>query len=369
MNRRTIFLKPTSIVIVLAFGAASQAAAADPSKLCQRLAAYARSRPVSAWEKMSVEEALAPALRINNRRGAQGAEAALAKLPFVRSSLGLSDWTGQVDFDQLPGTDIHALSTIQGTLHCQTTVFLSAKPGAKPVEITPPTPSGQEDGGLCWTQSGEFGRLFGQAAYFEHGDISDHAFDYQLKAVPWMGASWGPGCDLVLKFDSGFRSSARHCIADDDLCRAGAALAPAVAKAYAAYRTHDAENLKNKSAHFRFGPSPPPALEAAIAKQYNGEQFLEEIPAFPTFGRSGESESNGYSYSGFELLPLKVEGRWYIAGIGHDGVGWRESNLTLLGLYTEQNGNLAPKVGFEIQTVKEGLAEAKATDFPPPHNP
>lgn len=349
-----------AIAVVIAASGASHLARADPNALCAGLATHARSLPPIAW-RQGVEQAMAPALAIEEGRNPELAknaglsfERSLTQLPWVREALDDEEGNWSEFVSRLPGHDIYMVSTYQGTLHCQSAAFVSAHVGAAPTAIPAPAVFGEGEG-PCWTQSGMLGTVNGQPAFIEGGADSDHTFDASYKIVPWTGAGWGQGCTLSLQFRTEFELAARHC-GDGRVCRAADGLALKLARAYDDFRqTDDA----GKPTSFVFGPPEP--VRIARQRLIDGRSFVKDTPEFPRFGDKDETPYGGsFSYSGFQYLPLRLGGRWYVVGIGHEGVGWRETGWTLIAIYDEKDGMLTPKASFEVRSVNAGLDDAHA---------
>jgi len=330
-------------------------AAASPIDPCTSLAARARSLPAAAW-RQGVENAMAPALFIDKARnpGAPNAsgpalERSLTRLPWVRAAVNDEPGNWSEFVSRLPGRDIYMVSTYQGTLHCQSAAFVKATAGSEPTEVPAPTTFGEGEE-PCWTQSGKLGSVEGLPVYIEGGADSDHVFDTSYDVVPWADGRWAQGCRIGLRFRTRFEVAARHCD-DAKVCRAADGVVVKLASAYAGFRQWGGQS-------FTFGP-PGKAL-AARQRLIEGQDFATDIPGFPRFGDKDETYSGGsFSYSGFQFTPLRLAGRWYVAAIGHEGVGWRETNRTLIAVYAESDGVLAPKASFEMQAVNAGLSAAR----------
>ena len=333
----------------------------DAAPLCQRLADVAREIPVKAWSQRDPTQGLAPFLLIDKANSSPPPfEAALAQRPDVKLALeNEADYFGEVT-DHLADTDLYAISTFGGSANCQSLVFLRARADNDPTIIDPPSFNGGGEygsGNLCWTLSGALGSAFGQPVFVEHGTVSDHHFDAEVTLHPWTGAGWGRACTVSLTFRTGYLKAEQHCL-DRDVCRAGQRIALKVAKAYAAYRgTPNAPNT------FTFeSNAPETALLAA-------QRASDTSPTFPYDKEEAlDGYHQGFSNSGSALFPLQLSGRWWVAAVGHAGVGWRESNTTLLAIYDERNGQLEPMAGFVIEAVNQGLVEARAEPAPTQDN-
>jgi hypothetical protein len=313
---------------------------------CDRLAARARQLPASVWGSDRAK-ALEPDLQIDSARSdLTPFEAGLVKLQPVTEALG--EYAGPpVVVDRAPGTDVYALSRFEGTLHCQNVVFLRAAPGAAARLIDGPTPG---EGELCYTQSGDFGRAYGQPAWIEHGAVSQTNDDEEIEIRPWAGQGWATACRLTLKFRNAYRIAERHC-GDKAVCEAAGRFALDVAAAYGRWQRRGRDVPA-----FAYGPAPNSQARAAVRALKHGLEPASTTE-FPTFGRKMRF---GYSYEGFVLFPLMLNGHGYVAAIGHDGVGWREFDNTLLAIYSADTRPPRPLAGFVIPRSIGGLVSATA---------
>jgi hypothetical protein len=319
---------------------------ADADQPCDRLMDQARHMPAGAWAKGV--KALEPSLTINRAMNHPlGLEATLADMTEVKASLDDEDSNWTIFIDRLAGTDIYVASDYQGTLHCQSSVFIRAPQGAKPEIIDPP--KGWQDGeGPCWTQSADAGLAFGQPAFIEHGAVSQTNDDERIKITPRTATGWGVSCSFSLHFRPMFKRTNQYC-GDLVACAAARRMATSIAEAY--------ERSQERARHtggFWYGHKPSDSEFTAI-KRFIDPQMLAGTTEFPMFGAN---DGLGYSYSGFALFPLTMNGRAYIAAIGHDGVGWRESRNTLLAIYMPNGGKLTPLAGFVIARSIGGLQSA-----------
>jgi len=319
---------------------------------CDRLTAYARKLPDSAWA--SGDKALAPAVNFHTLRSAEPRsteaspfEKTLAKLPKVRSATDADEYNN-VSVDHLDGTDLYAFSTVQGTLHCQTTAFLRVQPGG-PVRLVHGPSSGDDD--PCWTTSGAFARAFGQPVYVVHDGLFPTAVTASLTMTPWAGARWAAACRVTLKFRADYALTERHC-GDAATCAAAGHIARAVALAY-----NRAREGGGDGAGFTYGPSRAGHAEAVKSFLAAQDSPSTWTPDFPAFGREPADE-HPISYGGFALFPLTLEGRDLVGAIGHEGVGWREGAETLFAVYILKDGSLTPLAGFVFERSLAGLTSA-----------
>ena len=335
-------------------GAEAKTVAPSDNELCSDLAIQARKLPASAWANGG-SKGLASWLKLEKPNPEPtGGAARIAQLPEVKEAIGNEDGHWTVFTEQLAGSDVYMATTIQGTLDCQNSVFVKAVAGQTARVIDPPT---QDDGtGLCWTQSGDFGQPLGRPAYIKHGAISQETVDEDIDIKPWTGIGWGAQCRLALRFRTTYPRTERHCD-DAAVCKAADPIVDAVAEAY-----NHAPGDDRQTGKFIYGPKPSASALAMVGSVAGDRKSSAETPAFPD---GSGAPGNGFSYSGFALFPLTLNGQNYVAGIGHGGVGWRESGATLLAVYAVAGATLKPLAGYAFERKITGLTSAVATRRPP----
>ena len=348
-------MKPNYAGAILAVLALAGSASATP---CDQLAAYARKLPDSAWARG--DAALAPVLAVDKLRSTDPAakeaspfEMRLAKLAKVRSAIGAESGAETVFIDHLTGSDLYALSTVQGTLHCQTTAFVRARPGG-PARLVA-EPAHRNDRDVCWTTSAGFARAFGQPVYVVHDGLFAMLVEASFEITPWTGAGWGRTCKAELTFRAGYALAERHC-GDKAICAAASDIARDVALAY-----NRARDGGSDGAGFTYGPASVAHATAVKAYRSNQDRPTTWTPDFPAFGKD-RTDEHPISYGGFALFPLTLAGRALVGGIGHEGVGWREGDNTLFAVYALKDGALTPLAGF---VFKRSLAGLKSTAVVP----
>lgn len=333
----------------LGLGAARATSAADLAP-CEQLAAHARSLPDAAW--INGFKTLSPQLTLADRDAKPSPlEAQLAALPSVRKALAAEDGSYKIYVERL-ATGLYVASDIQGTLDCETFVFLKTAPsGAATIVPGPPAFSEQ-----CWTDSGAAGRVFGRPAFVETSDFPDPAGDQRrLEITPWTGDGWGPSCRLTLNYKIDFAVTERFC-GDGDVCTAAMPFAANIAAAHGKAASDQP---------FDYG-SPPTKEQAELLAKVGGAKPDEvATPVFPTFGEKAKTAFDGFSYNGVDLFPLRLKGVTYIAAIGYGGVGWRQIGDSLLAIYSVDGDQLKPLAGFVIARSVTGLASA-AVERPAP---
>jgi hypothetical protein len=107
---------------------------------------------------------------------------------------------------------------------------------------------------------------------------------------------------------------------------------------------------------FEYGPPPSPEAETMIERIAKLRRSGDGAPDFPR----DSSTAMSFSDSDLAIFPIALGGRYYIAALGHDGVGSLEGADTLFAIYDAQGGILVPLAGFVIARSISGLKEAIA---------
>jgi hypothetical protein len=318
-------------------------AAATP---CDRLAAYARKLPDSAWARG--DKALAPVLELDELRPpVTPLEKSLTRLPAARS---LADPMNTIlEIGRFAGSDLYLLSSTQGTLHCQVFVLVRASPGQRPRTVE--TPGNLGDGDQCWGNSATFGKVAGEPLFIVHDSIDDTQTKAEFNFRSFDGRAFGPACEVTLRFHAAYTLTERHC-GDAAVCAAAGDIAPKVALAYNRAREGGADG-----AGFTYGPAGAPQVAAGTSFLAAQDSPPTWTPDFPAFDKAA-SDDHPFSYSGFALFPLTLAGRDLVGAIGHEGVGWREGDNTLFAVYALKDGALTPLAGFVVKRSLAGLANA-----------
>jgi hypothetical protein len=345
----------TRIGLATALVLAASAAQAKPP--CDQIAAFARHLPPKAWS--AGDKALFPALIFDEFRSTYRdaktltpLEASLAGRDDVKAALGDDSGQSTVYIDRLAGTDLYALSSFQGTLHCQSMVFLEAPRGAEPrIVDRPPGDSGGE-GEDCWTTVAGFGRAFGQPVWVVHDIVQAATTKASFAITPRTADGWGAPCSIDLTFKADYSLVARLC-GGGAVCKAAGKMAHDVTLAYRRVRDSD-----NKDEVFTFGQPAP----AGVAERVRDLQDDNAPLAFPDFGTS-KGEARSFGGGGHILFPIQIGGRWYVGAVGQEGVGWREDENTLFAVYAQRGETLTPLAGFVIARSLAGLDKA-AVDAP-----
>lgn len=351
------------------------AGAAQTQSLCQQLAGRI-------WQAASTGADVNPGQWIMNSAGLDpGAfdRRSKAASSTLRKALDpLADIVGPESFVQiahLPGTSVYMGSMLGGTAHCQNSAFALVSTTGSAQVLTGPqgftTP--------CWNITGAVGTVLGAPAYVESGTVDSSSADTLTRITPWKKNGWGRACQLTVQFKYRYRLAQQFC-GDQLACGATAAVAVDVAQKYIVQRqlaspTMVSVGLDQPVPDFTYvnrGYADPGGHKALV----NGWQLLARssgsktpgVPimpsllssGFPTFGAqvpNGGWESS-FSYVGFTLFPLTLDGRLYLGAVAHNGVGWREGSNILIAVYeppTAEQTDLVPLAGFVVERSPAGL--------------
>ena len=344
-------MKKSIVIGVLVIGMSLAAARADvpgPS-VCQRLVEPAMRIPAGDWIA-SIHDPMDRLMHVRARGATEHArppiEERLADDPEMRAELATSP-SAVLDVERLPGTDFYRVDSFQGSANCQYMRFVEAPAAGPPRRVPAPF-----DASPCTPQYARFGRAFGLPLFIAGGavEMAGLARRYTISAWQGRGKGWTEPCELTLEFARRFELVGSYCSPDAALCKAAAALAPAVAAASA--RSPAVDPLA-----FAAGRPPPPAL----ATQLGDKAGIP--PEFPTFGATSRGTKNPFltSFSNARAatgLALWIDGRWWLGVVGVAGIGWRESTTTLLVVYAITDGEPVSAASFQVETLPAGRAQA-----------
>lgn len=334
-------------VCLFAAVAATAATRNDGFEPCATIAIEALRLPDAAWTRG--DTALAPWLEINDPfRQPAPSEQKVLDSPAVQSlAAEIADRNLGMFIDKLAGLPIYAVSVLGGTMHCQSTLLLRVA-GEKATKL-PPGPADFGEGDVCWSRSGAFGRAVGEPVFVAHDRVNPAAKQASFTITPWVGDGWGKSWRFSLEFRASYYLVERRCGADRQVCAAADSIAKDKVVAYNQAR----ENDETLDALVR-GSSPDAAAKAAVERA-SVKLGPGGTADFPNFSRE-PGDDHPMSYSGFYLFPIVLAGSAYVGALAHEGVGWREGPNTLLAIYSEKDGDLAPLAGFVFARSLAGLA-------------
>lgn len=321
---------------------------AEPS-VCQRLANLAEQVPAVDWTASSkdpMDKLMHASPPSESRGNLSPVEELLINDPTWRSEFAVGP-QAVLGIEQLQGTDVYRIDSVQGTAECQSMIFVEASAGSPTRRLPAPFEEAP-----CVTQDGRFGNVFGQPIFIVGGDVdmTGLARSYTVSAWRVHEESWSPACKLGLEFDQRLKVSGTYCSHDAVVCEAASREAPAVVEAYDG-------SLSINPLTFARGHQPP----AALAKQLSGPS---SIPlTFPTFGVTTKEASNPFLTTFTNArdparLALWIDQRWWLGVVGVAGIGWRESTTSLLVIYAMTQTGLVPAASFQVEKFPAGSARA-----------
>lgn len=362
-----LFLAGLSAAVLVAAAGPARPPAATPkapsadAAPCEAVAARARELGDARWsaEGTAAVEALvdivpeAPASALP--------EAQLAGDPAVRAALGLGSRDTPVEVRRLPGSEVYEVSHVAGSAACQSLVFARRTPG-KPVAILPsPTLQGE----MCSGGYAHVGRAGGQPALIQiqrsAASPSEAAASrkplVEIRVTPWTGAGWGRTCKVGLAFRAERKLADRLCARPAD-CKAFEPTAGNLASAFNRAKAQDALNRRAATPVRYFPEGAPKGSEVALA-QVKAYMAKAQRP-LPLFGGTPTTPvMPGYSEDELDFVPVRIDGRAYVASVGFPGIGWRQDRSATLVTLFEAGKAVTPRATYIFTDSVSGLESAK----------
>ncbi len=334
-------------------------AAAEPS-LCMRLANEAREAPAAAWTQA---DPLSTWIRRAQPAEPSATVAALAYDARWRDRVGTPD-SRPMSVQQLEGTPVYMVDDVAGTAACQSLVLVWAPPGQPAREIQQPFELEGRDMSLCTTQFAGFAHVLGQPAFIVGGAPSMISPDLHYRIATWVDGRWAQRCSLTVRRLTTMAAAKRYCAPGGKVCDAGQPVAWRLARAYEAAR---AANRPLDEVAFNGGLKPDAAVAAALNPLLAEDDAVGNMnPPFPLFGADGtrlDPMLTVFSNAAPRVLPVQVEGRWWLAVVGRSGVGWREGDAVLVSLFAPPGRAANGVASYQFDVRPAGLREAVASDL------
>lgn len=342
--------------LALAGWIAVTAEAAEPS-LCSLLADEARRAPASTWAAV---DPLSAWLKPVGEAAASPVVTALANDARWREQLAAPE--GQpLGVQQLDGLPVYLVEDFAGTANCQSLVLIEAKPGKPARQLALPFNLAPMD--LCTTQSGGFVKVLGRPAFVAGGAPSMVSPDLNYRMAAWTGQGWGQACSLALRRRTVMTPAQRFCAPGSPVCAAGQPVAERLAQAYEADR---AAKAKLDVGAFNGGRQPDAKVAAALKPPLAEAGAVGDVnPPFPLFGADEKRLDpmlTVFSNADPRVLPVQVDGRWWLAVVGRSGVGWREGDAVLVALFAPPGRAGDGVASYQFRIAPEGLLDATATN-------
>ncbi|MDF2117099.1 hypothetical protein PY365_16055 [Roseiarcaceae bacterium H3SJ34-1] len=228
-----------------------------------------------------------------------------------------------VTVSSLPGSDLFAANTVAGTLHCNSTVFFSANRGQ--ASLVPSPESWENDVGSSCGQTRSFASANGLPVVIDDDLSAGPSLTSSLVLTPWSAGKWQKPCRASFvfapRFDpaktfndwaglnkwepntcgkggcGGFQRAALDLVRQTQEDRAGAE-----AKLLAALTGPQGDEYRRLK---RIADHPDPEDAPADDKAAKPETAAALTDTRPL------------------LLPMVVDGRVFLASLGHFTIGWR----------------------------------------------
>lgn len=330
--------------------------ASQAAPLCAGLAAQARQLPDTAWRGA---DPLSKWIRRVVSTGAPqtALEESLSQDPRWQEQLPESNTA----VTRLPGTDVYLLEQVAGTAACQSYVLAEAAPGRPVRQLPTPIPS-EDPTDLCLTRSAFVAMVFGRPALVVGGQEAMTGHDSRYRISTWDGQRWEAPCGLMIKLRTRLDLTEQHCRADAAWCGASARLAQEMVQAYDVDRQGGA---KLDVSRFAQGLSPDAEVTHALSSPDRGAgAFGSESLELPLLGDTPVGRNvflDAYSNADQRRLPVRIAGRWWLVAMSRAGVGWRESNDTLLTFYAPPGRAADAVASFRLSLQPAGLSSATVT--------
>ena len=226
----------------------------------------------------------------------------------------LDDVSGEISLYQLPGASLRALNSIDGTAHCNSTVFFDVAGGRARLVADP---ASFEDGGPECGELRAFGSVDGQPAIIEDGSDYTPNLSAGLFITRRAPDGWAPMCQIEFHFAPKFTPG----VTENDWVEAADACKGADCDELeqAAARLAEATQKEGLGIEAR-------ALGALSPAQREAFAALKKRADAPAPSDDPDSKPTGpddYTDQHPILLPLVVKDRVYLATVGHPTIGWR----------------------------------------------
>jgi uncharacterized protein len=246
---------------------------------------------------------------------AQAAEWAKAQpQPFAFSARVLKDFDemGEVQrIDRLPGTNLYAASSVQGTALCYTSSFFEVKNGrAEPA--TGPGSWDNRDGGGCGGATHTFGGIGNTKAAFEESHGYMPSLTSSVTISPWEQGHFGAECTVTFTFAPQFEPHVPDSSAAEESC-SGA----------------DCEGLRQAALSLAqriqadFAGVEKAEVARLTSSQRKDYETLKSLAAQAGQTQDAVADADSLLDTAPILLPLVYNGQVYLASVGHFTVGWR----------------------------------------------
>ncbi len=357
-----VLRRESTVNKVLRVGAAltlvmgSRAGLAEPS-LCTRLAEEARRAPASTWSRL---DPLFAWVRPAAAAAPSAIVDAVARDPRWREAVG-APHDRPLDVRKLAGLPVYMASEYGGTANCQTLVLVEALPGRAARELQPPfTLDGMN---LCVTESARFAQVLGHPALVVGGAPTMTSPDIRYRIAGRSSRAWTGLCSIEIRRQTTLSLGQRFCLPGAQVCDNAQPTAQRLAASYEDSRVRG-QPLDVQAFN---GGRQPDAATLAVFGRFESATRADKVfnPPFPVFGadeRWLDPMLTVFSNADPRVLPVLVQGQWWLAIVGRSGVGWREGGALLVALFKPPGGADDGVASYQFRTGPAGLAEVIVRD-------
>lgn len=243
---------------------------------------------------------------------------------------------------RIGNSNVWVLDSVSGTAFCHSLVglVLSLNHPAHEAQLTI-----AGNGALCG-MSAVSGVIVGglPALWVESdGGFTPSFANSEITLAPVTGEDFQPPCGISVKYAMSFQAKQAFCDHDVDC------VAVIEAAVTLATRRDAGDEARQLSAGVL--PFESPSIQAdfgdlqAVAARETGPLKL------PTFGHPLAVDSYDVFSDSVEF-PTRIDGKIYLARIGHGRRGWRETADYLVGLYKSGGGGVVPVAGVSIEAQR-----------------
>lgn len=211
---------------------------------------------------------------------------------------------------------------------------------------------------LCTTQSAGFARVLGRPAFIVGGAPSMTSPDLHYRIATWADGGWAQRCSIKLRRLTAMTAAQRYCAPGSKVCDVGQSVAQRLAQAYEAARTL---NRPLDAGAFNMGHVPDAGVVAALNPPLAEDGAVGNMnPPFPLFGADQarlDPMLTVFSNADPRVLPVQVDGRWWLAVVGRSGVGWREGDAVLVALFAPPGRAADGVASYQFLSRPNGLRD------------
>jgi hypothetical protein len=261
--------------------------------------------------------------------------------------------SGHIDVTSLSGSDLHVVTTTDGTALCSSFMFFRT-PKGRQAELLPDLPLKSDHDGenlICskYGSDGYLSRVGGVEAFIEtYRNETKHYF----RVVPLRDNRWANACSVDAEYRLKYETTKAF-------VPAKTALTEADLKITASQIVERREAVKDAK-DFSFGP-PLSEVEQEEVRTMMSLIAKSDGEPVPAFGRESELAMGEETLRYGESLPLVLNGKAYLLRLGEGQLGCCYSTGPLLILYTIKEGRLEPAGSAVVEKSRGALQSIRAS--------